>query len=178
MRFLVRNMLSKFSSFEGVKSRVRGLFRDPFHDHALPMMAFVWVAGLIGLSSLFSFQLVKRPFVCLNPHLQGHLLYCTDHEGDSDGTLPPEELGTVQWLLGNRLDLNEARARDLVQLPRIGPAMAKRILDERSRTGGFCDPGDLIRVKGIGPRTLERIQPFVAASCNASAPRVLQQVAP
>jgi len=47
-------------------------------------------------------------------------------------------------------------------LPGIGETMARRIVDERLARGAFADRRDLERrVRGIGPRTLERIRPYL-----------------
>jgi competence ComEA-like helix-hairpin-helix protein len=61
-----------------------------------------------------------------------------------------------------RLDLNAASQSDLESLPGIGPALAERILRQRERTGGFRSLEELLEVRGVGPKTLERIRPFVA----------------
>jgi competence ComEA-like helix-hairpin-helix protein len=59
------------------------------------------------------------------------------------------------------IDLNTATAADLEVLPRIGPALAQRIIEARDRAGGFSSLADLDAVKGIGPRTLEALRPHV-----------------
>jgi len=61
----------------------------------------------------------------------------------------------------DRMDLNEAGFEELQTLPGIGPALARRILDSRSREGPFRVPEDLLRVQGIGPATLSRLQPLI-----------------
>lgn len=60
------------------------------------------------------------------------------------------------------VNLNEANSAELQQLPRIGPKTAARILDYRTRRGGFQRVEDLTRISGIGPKTLERLAPLVA----------------
>lgn len=53
-------------------------------------------------------------------------------------------------------DVNKATEAELDGVRGIGPAMSKRILDERKK-GNFKDWGDLIdRVKGVGPANAER----------------------
>lgn len=59
------------------------------------------------------------------------------------------------------LDLNAATEAELQRLPGIGPALANRIVVARG-TERFKTPDDLRRVKGIGPKTLANLQPFVA----------------
>lgn len=57
------------------------------------------------------------------------------------------------------VDLNRADAAELQRLPGIGPALARRVLEERRRLGGrFRSAGELLEVRGIGPATLERIR--------------------
>ncbi|NBO91008.1 MAG: hypothetical protein EBV06_01635 [Planctomycetia bacterium] len=58
------------------------------------------------------------------------------------------------------IDLNEATEDQFRGLPGIGPVLAGRIMETR-RTGRFTSVDDLRRVKGIGPKTLERVRPLV-----------------
>jgi competence ComEA-like helix-hairpin-helix protein len=71
----------------------------------------------------------------------------------------PASLGL---LLGIKLEVNQATAVELQALPRIGPGLAKRVVELRRRRGAFRSVEDLQRVKGIGPRTVERLRPFVS----------------
>jgi len=55
------------------------------------------------------------------------------------------------------VDINTATAQELAQeLFGIGPVKAQRIVKYREKIGGFRSIGQLIEVKGIGPKTLER----------------------
>jgi len=60
-----------------------------------------------------------------------------------------------------RLDLNTATVHDLEALPRLGPALANRIIADREANGPFTSLDDLQRVSGIGVRTVELIAPHV-----------------
>ena len=59
------------------------------------------------------------------------------------------------------VELNTASARELMTLPRIGPAIAGRILEHRARNGPFRFVDDLLMVRGIGEKTLEQLRPLV-----------------
>ncbi len=59
---------------------------------------------------------------------------------------------------GRRIDINSAGAAELALLPGIGPALAERIIEDRERRGPFRRVEDLDRVKGIGPRIVERVR--------------------
>ncbi|MFV2007739.1 MAG: ComEA family DNA-binding protein [Longimicrobiales bacterium] len=63
-----------------------------------------------------------------------------------------------------RLDPNTASEVDLDRLPGVGAATALAIVRERASSGGFRSPDELLRVRGIGPTTLERIRPHLEVS--------------
>lgn len=67
------------------------------------------------------------------------------------------------------LDPDRASAAQLTRLPGIGPTLAARIVADRESRGPFRTPEALLRVSGIGPRTLERIRAYLIF--NASAER-------
>ena len=60
-----------------------------------------------------------------------------------------------------QVDINRASWPEWSLLPRIGETLARRIVESRQREGPFRDHEDLLRVKGIGPRTLENIRPYL-----------------
>jgi len=60
-----------------------------------------------------------------------------------------------------RIDLNKASAAELARLPRVGPALAARIVAVRDTAGGFASLDALGRVPGIGPGTLAGLAPHV-----------------
>lgn len=60
-----------------------------------------------------------------------------------------------------KLDLNSATADQLQALPRIGPALAQRIVDWRSQNGRFATVDDLRNVAGIGDKTFADLKDLV-----------------
>ena len=60
-----------------------------------------------------------------------------------------------------KLDLNTADVAALETLPRIGPAMAQRIVDWREANGRFTSVEDLLAVPGIGDKLLEALRDLV-----------------
>lgn len=71
---------------------------------------------------------------------------------------------------GAPLDLNTASEADLERLPGIGPRLARRIVEERERAGPFRSGRDLGRVRGLGPRTIEALEPLVTAGASGRSP--------
>ena len=59
------------------------------------------------------------------------------------------------------VNINTATAEELQTLPRIGPAMAQRIIAWREAHGGFHSVDELDAVPGIGPSMLENLRPLV-----------------
>lgn len=70
--------------------------------------------------------------------------------GPGGGALESGPAGTV--------NVNTASATELESLHGIGPALAQRIVDYRTRHGPFTSAESLTDVSGIGPRTLERFR--------------------
>ena len=54
-----------------------------------------------------------------------------------------------------------SRLPELAELPGVGETLARRIVEVRRERGPFADHEDLRRVRGIGPRTLERLRPYL-----------------
>lgn len=82
---------------------------------------------------------------------------------------PRSRARTAAAALG-RLDPDRASATEWERLPGIGPSLASRITADRAANGPFGSPEGLLRVRGIGPRTLERLRPFLRAAPVDSAP--------
>lgn len=63
--------------------------------------------------------------------------------------------------LATTININTATQAQLELLPGIGPALAMRIIEYRDKHGGFKSVQALDEVKGIGPKTLAKLQPLV-----------------
>ncbi len=59
------------------------------------------------------------------------------------------------------VSLNTATATQLAQLPRVGPAKAKSIIEYRSKHGPFAQVDDLAKVPGFGPSTVKRLSGMI-----------------
>lgn len=69
-----------------------------------------------------------------------------------------------------RIVLNLANVEDLRKLPGIGPKRAEAILALRAKLKRFKRTADLLRVRGIGPRSLARMQSMVVLDPPAGSP--------
>lgn len=66
--------------------------------------------------------------------------------------------------LGLGIDLDREDARGIAALPAIGPRLAARIVADREAHGPFGGLEGLSRVRGVGPRTIERIRSLVQSA--------------
>jgi competence protein ComEA len=74
------------------------------------------------------------------------------------GEVPPAPAGTTA---GGLVNLNTADAAALETLPRVGPALATRIIEWRDANGGFGSIDDLKNVTGIGDKTFDGLKDLV-----------------
>ena len=64
-------------------------------------------------------------------------------------------------LLAAKIDINSADEKMLTNLPGVGPTTASKIHEYRKVNGPFKSVDELLKVKGIGPKVLDKIRPFV-----------------
>lgn len=60
-----------------------------------------------------------------------------------------------------KIDLNKASSDQLAVIKGLGKKKAQAIIDYRQENGDFSSLDELIKVKGIGKITLQKIEPFV-----------------
>ncbi|MHB1012536.1 MAG: ComEA family DNA-binding protein [Desulfobacteria bacterium] len=71
-----------------------------------------------------------------------------------------------KYLLGKRVDINKATLLEISELPGISDKIAASVVEERDRLGRFRSPGDLLGVKGIKEKRLQKILPFLSEMPN------------
>lgn len=99
------------------------------------------------VAALLAIGLAAMAFYCFQHACQGRRLIEIDRQ-------PRRH---VQFAV----DVNQADWPELAQIPEIGETLARRIVESRRQQGPFADLDDLRRVRGIGPRTLERMRPYL-----------------
>jgi comEA protein len=66
------------------------------------------------------------------------------------------------------ININAANSEELQQVPGIGPATAEKILQMRKSYGSFKSVDDLLSIKGIGKKRLEKMRKYLTVSKSAS----------
>lgn len=62
------------------------------------------------------------------------------------------------------IDISTATVAQLQQLPGVGPTMANAIVQFRKKSGPFERIEDLLAIRGITSRRLERLRPYLTIS--------------
>jgi competence protein ComEA len=58
------------------------------------------------------------------------------------------------------IDLNTASVEQLTEVPGIGQTLAERIVEFRQKEGPFRSVEDLMKVRGIGEKSFEKMKPW------------------
>jgi competence ComEA-like helix-hairpin-helix protein len=131
----------------------------------LSLILLVWNAGATARHSAS---------VGLLPSMDGtgDSPVCLSPSGDRSTLLPAESPRSgpltirQKYLLGKRIDINMATLPEISELPGISDTIAAAVVEERNRIGRFRSPRDLLGVKGIKERRLQKILPFLAEMPN------------
>ncbi len=91
--------------------------------------------------------------------------------GLAEGNIAAQESSAARALAmarplepGEHVDLDHADAAEIERLPRIGPQLARRIVDERASGGPFGSLEGLSRVHGVGPTIAKGLERQVTFS--------------
>ena len=125
--------------------KLRGAIEHQLPRHTQPVIAFVVAMGLAGMAAWYV--------------AAGGL-----HGGLVDHDAPPSVP------LRFTVDLNSAGTVELSQLPGVGPALARRLVDHRDLHGPFQTPESLLDVPGVGAATLARLRPHLRPLPGQSPP--------
>ncbi len=82
---------------------------------------------------------------------------------------PETQIAQFVQRLTEPLDLNTATIEELIDLPGIGPVLARRIIEYREAYGGFKTVEELLQIRGIGPKRLEQIKERVRVGPSSFA---------
>jgi competence protein ComEA len=61
-----------------------------------------------------------------------------------------------------KVNINTASASELETLPGVGPKVAQRIIDFRTKNGGFKKIEEIMKVQGIGEKVYEDLKDLIA----------------
>lgn len=118
---------------------------NQFFGFSARQLRTLWWALSIGL--LATLYLVVREFSQDTSRSNGLTIYV----GGEDRTYRPVVV----------VDLNETPRDSLELVPGIGPTLASRIVAYRDSAGGFDTKEELMKVRGIGRKTYQRLERYI-----------------
>lgn len=62
------------------------------------------------------------------------------------------------------VDINTAASSELEAVPGIGKSLASRIIAFRDKNGAYKSVDDLLKVQGIGEKSLEKLRPYLTVA--------------
>jgi competence protein ComEA len=77
--------------------------------------------------------------------------------------LLPAAVATTKKPPPRPINLNSANSTELQQVPGIGPATADKILQMRKSYGAFKSVDDLLAIRGIGKKRLDKMRKYLIA---------------
>jgi len=94
------------------------------------------------------------------PPSGSEVVFVRGSRGDASFRTEPMD-GFQCVTLGIPLSVNRASREDLTALPGVGPSLSLALVEHRRKTKGFHREEDLLTVRGIGHRLLERMKPHI-----------------
>jgi competence protein ComEA len=147
---------------------------DATMDAATPALLYVYVSGAVRSPGLYVLDDGARVVDVIaaaggfTPDADERAVNLARPVNDGEqldiplqGEAPPSAPGSAGSSGDGRIDLNTADTTQLETLPRIGPAMAARIVEWREANGRFTSVEDLLAVPGIGDKLLEALRDLV-----------------
>ena len=66
------------------------------------------------------------------------------------------------------VDLNSATREQLMQVKGIGPSLADRIIEFRNEHGPFRRVEDMMKIRGVGEKSLAKLRPYLTVGKSES----------
>lgn len=89
------------------------------------------------------------------------LLAGLEKQKEEAGKVAGESTSNSNKETPGKININTANAATLDKLPGVGPARAQLIIDYRSQNNGFKSAEEIMKIKGIGEKTYEKMKDMI-----------------
>lgn len=83
------------------------------------------------------------------------------YEPEAEEPVSEPVIQSEEDVIPQKLNINEASVEEIASLPYIGESKAREIVRYRNENGPFKNKADLVKVKGIGEKLLEKIETYI-----------------
>ena len=111
----------------------------------------------------------RHPMAPMRPHVRTRALLLSDGSAQSFRCPVPVSRTTSVQLPADQSIWTELRSGRSSRFPKVGPALAHRILADRDSLGPFGSLDELRRVKGVGDGIINAITPYVTFSLSTAS---------
>jgi competence ComEA-like helix-hairpin-helix protein len=137
----------------------------PIEKKAIWLLLLLWVGGFT-LKKINEPELIltKKRFKQENNHkkTQDSVLHTVNLDSNTHSELKKaNSLEKKVRIPTQKININTASIKQLRKLPGIGSTLAKRIVEFRTKSSLFSSHKELLKVKGIGKRKLEKLLPHI-----------------
>ena len=117
----------------------------------LLFLAFGFISGM----GVWIYRQYYEPVPIISDYILNQELFSSEKVNEKE--INPEETKNPNLLVS----INKATQEQLEYLPGIGPVMASRIIAYRDQHHGFRTIDELVEIKGIGEKTVEKLRPYI-----------------
>ncbi|MBN2030463.1 helix-hairpin-helix domain-containing protein [bacterium] len=117
----------------------------------LLFLAFGFIIGM----GVWIYRQYYGPVPIISDYVFNQELFSSEKVNEKE--INPEETKNPNLLVS----INKATQEQLEYLPGIGPVMASRIIAYRDQHHGFSTIDELVEIKGIGEKTVEKLRPYI-----------------
>jgi len=127
--------------------------KDLLTNKEITLLAFV----LGGLAIGFALSNFNKIGEGAFPQLKGSEQVVSSGEAETE-RVAEDSIRSEEPIASGPVDINHASEAELRRISGVGPVLAQRIIEDRRVNGAFESPDEILRVKGIGAATLEKIK--------------------
>lgn len=127
----------------------------------LQIKTLIFLFGVLIIGVGVKYWHDNRPLPEVNPELKKRFLAISDSLNLAETSQKKSKASEVTSSRNAKININTATRAELQSLPGIGPVLGERLIKFRDERGGFQSIEDILKIKGIGRNTLEKLSELI-----------------